>query len=221
MSNQVQYIKGTIIIVSVYIGNDPDKCLQIVNCLKQLRKVYNKEIIVTVDNQSLNRDWYNIANEMNMHMIYNDSELYKYEIGAYNLALTYFRADKYIFLQSSVYLHKQIEEELSSTHADAFALSRLSGLNWDNNGLNLINKYLNSVNMDNWNDDPLVLWNCFYCNDLYLEGLKQSGLLDLICNTKDCSCAYERILGCYMYRTLKDVKSIDSSVFTKYWLYQL
>lgn len=37
-----------------------------------------------------------------MYIIKNTSELYRYEIGAYNLALKYFKADKYICIQHNI-----------------------------------------------------------------------------------------------------------------------
>lgn len=217
----MKHINGTIIIVALYIINDQDKYNCTIKCLSQLRNVYPTEVIVIVDNQSPNREWYELAKSLNYDILYNDSNQYKYEIGAYNLALKHYSADKYICIQSSLYIHKKIENELSSTESDAIAFSSVYGLHWDTAGLNLINEYLKSVNMKPWNDDPLVLWNCFYCNDIYMQDLKKSGLLDLVCNTKNCSCAYERLLGCHMYRLLNQVKSIDNSVFTKYWLSQI
>jgi hypothetical protein len=47
-----------------------------------------------------------------------------------------------------------------------------------------------------------------------------SGIFDLPSNTKAHSCAFERILGCYFKKTLKDIKTIDENNFKKLFLGQ-
>ena len=223
--NKAIHIKGTLIIIAVYIEDDESKYDCLVSCLRQLRTIYKYETIVAVDNMSLNNKWYDVAKELDMQILINNSALYRYEIGAYNLALKYFRADKYICIQGTIYFHKKITNILSEKVSDIFAFDVYNlGLSWSGNhhdGLNIINKYLNFANMSNWNNDPLLLWNCFYCNNLFMETLLKSGLLDMICNSKDCSCAYERILGCFINRNMDNIKKLDCSIFTKHFLNQM
>lgn len=217
------YIKGTIIIVALYMGNN--LTLEQINisldCIKSLRKHYPDEFIVIVDNNSPNRDWINIANDLNMHIITNTSELYRFEIGAYNLALKYFKADKYICIQHNILFKSRIRDELEIYKPDVYLFLTTTRLLWTDNGLNtgngleLINKHLNYINMSNWNHDPLAVWVSFYCNDLMMEKLLNSGLLNLLSNHRDISQAYERILGVFFYRTTKNVKIINKDIFDK------
>lgn len=217
-----KYIKGTIIIVALYMGNNltPEQINISLNCIKNLRKHYPDEFIVIVDNNSPNRDWVNIANNLNMHIIINVSELYRFEIGAYNLALKYFKADKYICIQHSILIKSKIKEELEIDKPDVYLFSTVLGLYMEQDGLNLINKYLNNLNMNNWNYEPIAMWNSFYCNDLMMEKIINNGLLNLISNNKLISQAYERILGVFFYRIIKDVKVINADSFKKKFLIQ-
>ena len=207
--NKPIYIKGLLIIVSVYIEDDEEKLKNLSNCISRFRKIYSNETIVIIDNNSKNIKWYDLAKSLNIYIIKNNSNLYRYEIGAYNLALKYFRADKYICIQGTIFLNESIKEELIDFKADAYALKKHNRFDWDDNGLKIINKYLNFVDMENWNNEPLVLWNCFYCNNLFMEELINSGLLDLRVNNKNISFAYERILGTYFQRKLNYIKEIN------------
>ena len=155
-----------------------------------------------------------------MYIIKNNSNLYRYEIGAYNLALKYFRADKYICIQGTIFFNNKIEEELDDNRADAIIFKKHNGLSWDDNGLNIINKYLNFIDLKNWNNEPLVLWNCFYCNKSFMENMIEKGILDLICNNKNISFSYERILGTYFHRNLENIKEINPRTFNKIFLNQ-
>jgi hypothetical protein len=217
------YIKGDLIIISVYITSDPTKYDTLIKCLTQLRHIYKTETIVAVDNNSINTDWYSIAKSLNMYVITNKSDMYRYEIGAYNLALKHFRAERYICIQGTIFFHKKIEEKLDNQSSDMYAFGVITNnLSWTEEGRSIINKYLNFMNMKNWNNDPLLLWNSFYCNDICMQNLLNSGLLDLVSNSKDISCAYERILGCYFSRLNNNhIKSIDKNTFTKYFLNQI
>jgi hypothetical protein len=222
ISAEPLHIKGCLIILAVYIETEPHKYDCLVNCLRQLRNIYKNETIVAVDNRSLNNSWYDVAKELNIYVIKNESELYRYEIGAYNLALKYFRADTYICIQGTIFFHRKIPNILSTDIEDVYSFGVLrNNLSWDDNGLSFINKYLAFANMKPWNNDPLVLWNCFYCNDLFMQKLLKSGLLDMYCNSKNCSFAYERILGCYINNTMNEVKELDRSIFTKHFLNQM
>lgn len=219
--NKPIYIKGLIIIIAVYIEDDEYKYNILINHIKQFRNIYKNETIILVDNKSKNTKWYELAYSLNMYIIKNNSDLYRYEIGAYNLALKYFRADIYICMQSSIYIINKIQENLDDKIPDAYSFKNHIGLSWDDNGLNIINKYLNFMNMNNWNNEPLVLWNCFYCNNLFMNELINSGLFDLKCNNKNISCAYERIIGTYFQNKLGIVKEINNNTYKKIWLNQL
>lgn len=215
------YIKGTLIIVSLYIGNIEKSKIDIsFNCLINLRTYFQNEFIVIVDNNSYNQDWVKLANLLGMYIIKNTSELYRYEIGAYNLALKYFKADKYICIQHNIQFFSKIIQELNMYSPDAYVFKTTTCLLMDDNGLKIINKYLNFINMTNWNNDPLAIWNSFYCNDLMMEKIINSGIFDMISNKKEISEAYERIIGVFFYRILNYVKVIDEKIFIKHFFIQ-
>jgi hypothetical protein len=208
--------------LAVYIEDDENKLNILIKCIKQLRNIYNNETIVIVDNKSKNNTWYDLAKSLNIYIIRNNSELYRYEIGAYNLALKYFRAEKYLCIQGTIFFNDKIQEVLDENKEDAYAFLTVNGYEWTDNLTRYnANKYLNMCNIDDWNNEPLVLWNCFYCNNYYMDSLINSGLLDLRCNNKDLSCAYERIHGTYMYRKLNNIKTINKNTYEKYFLGQL
>ena len=219
--NKPIYIKGLLIIVAVYIEDDEEKLKTLSNCISQFRKIYSNETIVIIDNNSKNIKWYDLAKSLNIYIIKNNSNLYRYEIGAYNLALKYFRADKYICIQGTIFLNECIKEELNDINADAYSFRKTNGLHWDDFGLKIINRYLNFVDMENWNNEPLVMWNCFYCNNLFMEELINTGLLDLKANNKNISFAYERILGTYFQRKLNYIKEINPNTYNKIFLNQI
>jgi hypothetical protein len=216
------FVEGTIIVVAVYINNDLNNYDELVKCLTQLRHIYVDHTIVAIDNSSLNNKWYDIANMLNIIIIHNNSVLYRFEIGAYKLALQHFRADKYIFIQGTIFINNKINLSLLDTNEEmAIGFNFLfNNLSWDNEGLNLINKLLLTMNMNEWNNDPVVLWNCFCCNNKFIINMLNSGFFDVPSNTKAHSCAFERILGCYFKKTLKEFKCIDRNSFTKIFLNQ-
>ena len=106
----MKYIEGTIIIVAVYINNDFNNYNELVKCLIQLREIYPNNVIVAVDNSSLNNSWYNDANQLNINVLYNNSLLHRFEMGAYKLALEHFRADKYIFIQGTIFINNELSK---------------------------------------------------------------------------------------------------------------
>jgi len=215
------HIKGTIIVVAVYINNDEQNYNHLVNCLTQLRKVYKNNIIVAIDNGSLNNKWKKIANEQNIYILENNSAIHRYEMGAYKLALESFRADKYIFIQGTMYINEKLDlSTLNINEANAVSFSTLNGLNWGNTGLELINDLLKAINMNKWNYEPIVLWNSFCCNNSFIIDMLNSGLFDLPSNTKNHSCAFERILGCYFIKKMNNIKVLNVNSFKKIYLNQ-
>ena len=222
--NKPVYIKGLLIIVAVYIENDVYKLNVLKSCIAQFRNIYKNETIVIIDNKSKNVEWYDLAKSLNIYIIKNNSNLYRYEIGAYNLALKYFRADKYICVQGTMYFNNKITEELDDTKDDAIVFKKTNAQSLNNDGVNIehiIKKYLNFIDMTDRNEEPLVLWNCFYCNKGFMDNMIEKGILDLICNNKDISCSYERILGTYFHRNLENVKEINPETYHKIFLKQL
>ena len=97
------YINNVIIVVAVYINNDNKNYNELIKCLKQLRCIYTNETIITVDNNSLNNKWFEIAKSLNIIILSNTSQLHRFEIGAYKLALQHYRSDKYIFIQGTIF----------------------------------------------------------------------------------------------------------------------
>ena len=226
--NKPVYIKGLLIIAAVYIEDDAYKLNVLKSCIAQFRNVYKNETIVIVDNKSKNVEWYDLAKSLNIYIIKNNSNLYRYEIGAYNLALKHFRADKYICVQGNIFLNNKITEELDDTKADAIVFKKHyeheTTWNNDNNDwdyISPINKYLNILDMkDRDKDRQLVQYSSFYCNKAFMDNMIEKGILDLICNKKVISCSYERILGTYFHRNLENVKVINPETFNKIWLNQ-
>lgn len=215
------HIKGTIIVAAVYINADENNYNILINCLTQLRSVYKYDTIITVDNNSLNKKWHNTAKELDFIILENNCPNHRYEIGAYKLALQHFRADKYIFIQGTIYINYKLDlSELDCDTPNAIAFNKEHGLFWDESGLNLINKLLVSINMNEWNNEPLVLWNCFCSNNLFVENMFNNGIYDLHSNTKNHSYAFERILGCYFMKELNNVDILPNDAYKKIFLSQ-
>ena len=124
----------------------------------------------------------------------------------------------------NVYFNNKIMEELDDTKDDAIVFKKTNAQSLNNDGVNIehiIKKYLNFIDMTDRNEEPLVLWNCFYCNKGFMDNMIEKGILDLICNNKDISCSYERILGTYFHRNLENVKEINPETYHKIFLKQL
>lgn len=218
------HVKGTIIVVAVYINNDLNSYNQLIKCLTQLRNVYVENTIVAIDNGSLNDAWHDVANTLNVIVMHNNSLLHRFEMGAYKLALQHYRADKYIFIQGTIFINYEIDlSSLDTNQEMAVCFDTFNLFAWSQEGVCLFNKLLamTNLNIDDWNDYPLVLlWNCFCCNDIFINNMLNSGIFDLPCNTKAHSCAFERILGSYFKKTLNDVKCIERNSFIKIFLNQ-
>jgi hypothetical protein len=218
------HIKGTLIIVAVYINNNEDNYNQLINCLTQLRRVYEHDTIITVDNESLNKKWHETAKELEFIILKNTSVMHRYEMGAYKLALARFRADKYIFIQGTIFINYKFNlSALDCDKPNAISLGTIHALGFSGGEvvLKVINKLLLSINMNEWNNEPLVLWCCFCANNLLIENMFSCGIFDLCSNTKDHSCAFERILGYYLFKELNKFDVIPNDAYQKIWLNQL
>mgnify|MGYP001239901368 CR=1 FL=1 len=216
------HIKGTLIILAVYINNTEKSYNNLIKCLNQLRKIYPNNFIVAVENGSLNDKWHQVAKELNINILKNTSTIHKYEIGAYKCALQYFRADKYICVQGTIFLKKKIDlSPLNKQTPNALAFQTLNWLSWDNAGLQLINKLLNSIEMGPWDNNPfLIYWNCFCCNNAFMKDMLESGIFDLPSTTKNHSYSFERILGYYFSTKLNTINILDSGSYHKIFLNQ-
>jgi hypothetical protein len=216
------YINNLIIVVAVYINNDNKNYNELIKCLTQLRRIYTNETIIAVDNGSLNNKWFEIAKSLDIIILFNNSELHRFEMGAYKLALQYCRSDKYIFIQGTIFFNNKLDlTPLNEPVPNASAFKLLcNNLSWSDTGLVLINNLLESIQMKKWNNDPLVLWNCFCCNNLFIDNMFKDKLFDLHSNTKEHSCAFERILGCYLNSKLKKINEIHNNSFHKIFLSQ-
>ena len=222
-SNRVpDYINNIIIVVAVYINNDNNNYNQLIKCLTQLRRIYTNETIIAVDNTSLNNKWFEIAKSLDIIVLSNNSKFHRFEMGAYKLALEHYRSDKYIFIQGTIFFNNKLDlTSLNKPIPNATAFKLLhNNLSWSNKGVVLINSLLQSIQMKPWNNDPLVLWNCFCCNNLFIDNMITDKLFDLHSNTKEHSCAFERILGCYLNSKLKKINEIHNNSFSKIFLSQ-
>lgn len=216
------FINGLIIIICVYINNEEKNYDILIECLEQVRKVYKNEIIVAVDNNSLNDKWHDTAKKLNIEILFNNSDIHKYEIGGYNLALQHFRSKQYIFIQGTIKINEKIDLNFDENNSCAVSFGKIENdLYWNEKGLNLINKLLNCVEMNNWtSSDGILLWNSFCCNDNFVKDLLNSGLFDLPCNSKNHSCAFERILASFFMKNLKKIETIPEHKYTKFFLNQ-
>jgi len=219
-SNKI-YIKGTLIIVALYIGNiDQEKLNSSIQCLENLRKYYPDEYIIIVDNNSPNQLWIETANKLNMKIIKNTNEYYRFEAGAYNLALKYYKADRYLCIQHNINFNSRIPYELDYDKPDAYIFGNINMLCMNNDGLNIINRYLTFLNMGHWNGEYIAVYCCFYCNHLMMEKLLNIHLFDLVSNKKILSEVYERLIGTFLFRILNTAKFIDQSIFNKIFFNQ-
>jgi hypothetical protein len=215
-----QYIKGTIIIVAVYINGSENSFNELVKCLKQLRHIYTHETIIAVDNTSINNTWYSVANELGIIIIHNDSKDHRFEAGAYRYALKHFRADNYIFIQGTFFINKRIEYTLSSTEIDMVSFQHQSFDFWYD-GVALIKALTDKIGFYPKRSEIGVLIACsFYANGLFVNKLIELGVFELECNTKAHSCAFERVLYIVTKNILGDFTSIPKEYWHKTYLNQ-
>jgi hypothetical protein len=210
IENIITNVKGLLIVFAVYSSSEEvSKC--IIECKNKIMEVYPYCRIVYIDNNSTNKNW----KQKDMHVIMND-DVYGYEIGAYRKALQYYRADKYLFLQGTVFINKKIEYELKEHSLDIKMLQSFKMYN----GVMEYKKYIDEImNYQNIKELNLDVHNCqnvncvfgnnFYCNNFFVEEMLKDGLFNIICYDKQYSCSFERILGLYIYKKLGDVLPID------------
>ena len=218
-------IKGTVIILAVYINTTQHCYDTLVRCLKQLRSVYKYETIVAVDNESLNSTWHSVAKELDMYVLLNEDTIHKFEFGAYKRALQSFRADNYIFMQGTIFINNSLTITLDSKNADV-QVFKYDGTRswWDYWGEQYTLNLLKLVHIHcEPKDLGLVNWNSFCCNDLFVTKMFTSGIFNIPSNTKNHSCAFERI----MYVFIKDtfgkkysIKTISPEEYDKIGLNQ-
>jgi len=203
-------VEGLLIVFAVYSGND-DQSECIAKCKKRVREVYPNARIVFVDNNSKNEKW----KDKDEIIIVNNSK-YRYEMGAYRKALEYYRADEYLFLQGSVFINKTIDYKLKKNEIDAKQMQIFKGVNVNEELFKLIKEIAQRLNLkgDNWENLNCVLACNFYCNNLFVEEMIKDNLFNIECINKDYSCAFERILGLYMYLKLGEVLPIDDKPYT-------
>jgi hypothetical protein len=219
------YIKGTIIVLAVYINNDKHSYDTLTKCLHQLRSVYKYDTIVAVDNSSLNNAWYSVAKELDMYVLLNEDTIHRFEIGAYKRALQSFRADKYIFIQGTMFIKTRLNITLDSNKPDVQVFSYDGTRSWWDywgeeytlNLLKLAHIYCGPKDLG------IVFWNCYCCNDLFVKEMFKSGIFNIPSNTKNHSCAFERILYVYIKRTFGKgyvIKTINNGEYQKIGLNQ-
>ena len=206
------YIKGTIIIFAIYVNDNIDNENCIIQCLEQCRKIYPYETILAINNNSLKTNWIDCVKKYNIIIINNESENYRYEIGAYKLALSHFRADEYIFLQGSSFLTKKIPKILNNDIPNAIQFQHFNS--YDNieqhKYVNIIFQLITKINNFNINSINGVFGCNFYCNNKFINKLFSIGFFDLPSNIKFHSCAFERLLGgLIMIYGKTDYKSLD------------
>lgn len=219
------YIKGLIVFIAIYTGiniTNEQLCITI-ECLKKVRENYKYETVVIIDNNSPNTEWYYIAKQLNFIILKNISELHKYEMGAYKHALQYYRADEYLCIQGNLLLNKRIDYKLDKNKIDAYAIETYkTHCYYSEPEIKELNNNLKILQFDEWdnNIDSTILWNCFYCNNIFMDEMLKCGLFDILCNNKTLSCLFERILGYFMRIKVGYIKKIDKNYYNKYFFNQ-
>jgi hypothetical protein len=224
------HIKGTIIMLSIYINNTEKNYNELVDLISQIRTIYKHNIILAIDNNSLNTNWHSVAKELNIIVLLNTSALHKYEMGAYKFGLQHYRADKYIFIQGNINVLGKFDLlKLDVDEPNAIALETYNSITQcddmciecDPVIIDLSTTLLKSINIDKWECEIMVLWNSFCCNDLFVKEMIKDGLFNIITTTKEHSCSFEYMLGSYMMRKLNKIDKIDSSLYHKVFMKQL
>ena len=221
------YIKGTLIVLAVYINNNNISYDILILCLKHLRNVYKNETIITVDNGSLNTNWHEIAKNLNMIILHNNSDIHRYEMGAYKLALEHYRADKYIFSQGTIVLNNldlsvlDNQEKINVLVLNFWHDPDNGNFRYDPNGIILINKLLSELKLSDWFDYPYIATdNTFCCNNLLINKMFEDGLFDISSETKLHSMSFERILGYYFKLKADNIYELPKNMYYKQSLAQ-
>lgn len=205
-------IKGLLIVMAVYTHNEKSSSWT-EKCVTQCRKLYPFSTIMLVDNKSPINSWYKTAKLENCKVIVNTNNLHKYEVGAYKLALDNYRADEYIFIQGSIWLTKQVDNKKIYNKPFACPFQGIPG--WKYIPEHIVNLAKDLYKYVGKTKECVtgVSSNSFYCNNLFVNLLIDNGLFTLICNTKDHSIAFERVLGMFMFEYLGFVNPIDDKTF--------
>lgn len=213
-----------IIVVAVYVNNNIDNLNITIKCLNRLRELYTENTIVAINNSSLNIDWIDVCKNLNIDIINNEDPVFRYELGAYKLATTKYKSEKYLFLQGSIYLNYKIEESVIDLEEPSVCALKISNIHeWSVDGINFILYLLNKINLNYTSTNMgLFYWCSFLCNNKFLELAILNNIFQIECNTKNHSCAFERILWIFSKLLVKDknIKQIPDHFVTKYYLKQ-
>lgn len=213
-----------IIVVAVYVNNNIDNLNITIKCLNRLRELYTEDKIVAINNSSLNTDWIDVCKNLNIDIINNEDPVFRYELGAYKLATTKYKFEKYLFLQGSIYLNYKIEESIIDLEEPSVCALKISDKHeWSLAGINFISYLLNKIKLNYTSTNMgLFYWCSFLCNNKFLELAILNNIFEIECNTKNHSCAFERILWIFSKLLVKDknIKQIPDHFVTKYCLKQ-
>jgi hypothetical protein len=220
----MEYIDGLLVLIASYVSNDLSQERMEISkkSILQLQKVFHYAKIVIVDNNSQNNDWYDFIKSLNIPLLINCSETNKYEVGAYNYGLQFYRAKRYLCFQHNVIFNFDISQQLNENEPDVYVCRDIDNLSWDYNGLLLVNSYLQKINQGEYTNQRLCVWNCFYCNDHMIDLLLRNNVLGMECKEKNHSNAFERILGVFFCNQIgkHNVKILDNNIFEKIWFNQ-
>lgn len=218
--------KDLLIGLAIYINDSIENELLLIKCLEQLRKLYPKNKIVAVNNSSVKINWILNCKNLNIEVLHNNSPIFRYEMGAYKLIIEKYKAKKYILMQGNIFLNEKIDHYITNQNNKpevcAFKLSNDSYI-WSLQGVMFTNDLLNKININIFDHPPGVFYFCsLVCNDLFLNKMISDKLFDIECNTKNHSCAFERILSVYSNKIIncKEIKQLPENVFNKYFFKQ-
>lgn len=176
------------IIATIY-SNDYINSVIISKCVDNWFSFYKENIIVLIDNNSPNKEYFNLLNEKysNLYIISNNSSKFKYEYGGYKIGFKFVDAPYYIFMQGTNLFtrKKNLEECIISP----FIYVRE------------VDEYKESPEIiiaqdmykSSWNSIYSVLGSNFYCNKEIAKIFYENILTKIPITNKIESCASERI----------------------------
>jgi len=212
------YINGLLIIVASYVPLKLSE--EQINISKEALtnlKIYFKDAkIIVIDNNSNNIDWYNFIKFLDIEYFINDSDIYKYESGAYLYALNKYRADEYLCIQHNIVFNASISQKLKKNEPDVYLFFNQLNDSWNIQAHHKIIECHNILNLGYYRKYLICGYNSFYCNNKTIDLLLEKEILTKIpCKDKIMSNVYERIFGSFFGNYIENVQILDKNIFKK------
>ena len=217
------HINGLLVIVSSYVSEKLSE--EQINISKEaltsLKTYFKDAKIIVIDNNSNNNDWYNFIKSLDIEYFINDSEIYKYESGAYLYALNKYRADEYLCIQHNIVFNASISQKLKKDEPDVYLFFNQLNDSWGMPSHYQLIECHNILNLGYYGNYLICGYCSFYCNNKTIDLLLEKEILTKIpCNYKIMSNIYERLFGSFFGTYIKKVQILDKSIFTKHDFFQ-